>query len=223
MNELTRLLPPELRRVAMETIIFESNVRAFDRVGGCYRMIRDLAARVRLVECELRHTHQLLALLRGSELSTDNNVEDDDLGLAQKSSEDQEVLMRDYFVTDDLGASTSSCRVDEPSGANRVCQGDRLLNFLDEQIISTVPVMEGTSTMYNNPLELDPISMASQLCLPNNKSLKKDEGANSQLLAGSYEIDQPSNFLELKSLDQIDNQSRPIIARDELDGRSIKD
>ncbi|KAF8014762.1 hypothetical protein BT93_H0534 [Corymbia citriodora subsp. variegata] len=222
MNELTRHLPPELRRIAMETIIFESNVRAFDRIGGCYHTIRDLAARVRLVECELRRAHQLLALLRGSELSANNN-----LGLAQKSSEDQEVSLRDYFMTDDLGASTSSCRVDEPSGANplpgRVCRGDPPLNFLDEHIISTVPLMEGTSSMYNNPLELDPSSMAPQLCLLSDKSMKTNEGANSRLLASVYEGDQPSDFPELKSLDKIGEQSRAIIARDELDGRSIKD
>lgn len=77
--------------------------------------------------------------------------------------------------------------------------------------------------MYNNPLELGTSSMAPQLCLPIDKSLKTDEGVNSRLLAGVYEVDQPSDFPELKSLDKIGEQSRAIIARDQLDGRSIKD
>lgn len=68
--------------------------------------------------------------------------------------------------------------------------------------------MESTSSMYSNPLELDPSSMASQLCLPSNKPLKTDEGANSRLLAGVYERDQPPDFLELKSLNKMDKQSR---------------
>ncbi|XP_030552558.2 LOB domain-containing protein 4-like [Rhodamnia argentea] len=224
MNELTRHLPPEPRRIAMETIIFESNMRAFDRVGGCYRVIRDLAAAVQLVECELRRAQQLLAMLRGSELGVGSNVENCNLGLPQRSSQDQEVSLRHYFIADDLGASTSSCRVDEPPGANplpgHVCRSDQPLNFLDEQISSgTVPVMDGASSTYINQLELDPSSIASQLCPPGNKSLKTVECTNSWLLAGVYPRDQPSNFLKLKSLDKINRQSRPIVARDELDGR----
>ncbi|KAG1346358.1 hypothetical protein COCNU_06G001870 [Cocos nucifera] len=55
--KMVRHLDPRHRPDAMRSIIFQSNARAHDPVGGCYRIIRDL-------ERQLQRDHDELALVR---------------------------------------------------------------------------------------------------------------------------------------------------------------
>lgn len=51
---------------AMRTIIFQSDARAADPVGGCYRIIRDLEQRINLAKAELEIVLHHLALCRAA-------------------------------------------------------------------------------------------------------------------------------------------------------------
>ncbi|KAL8458560.1 hypothetical protein ACS0TY_035345 [Phlomoides rotata] len=51
---------------AMRTIIFQSDARAADPIGGCYRIIRDLEQRITLAKAELEIVLHHLALCRAA-------------------------------------------------------------------------------------------------------------------------------------------------------------
>lgn len=60
---IKNLNPPE-KEEAMRTIIFQSDVRANDPVGGCYRMIRDLQRQIEYSKAELDLVLHQLAICR---------------------------------------------------------------------------------------------------------------------------------------------------------------
>ncbi|KAJ6389533.1 hypothetical protein OIU77_027791 [Salix suchowensis] len=60
---IKNLNPPE-KDEAMRTIIFQSDVRANDPVGGCYRMIRDLQREIEYSRAELDFVLHQLAIYR---------------------------------------------------------------------------------------------------------------------------------------------------------------
>ncbi|KAJ6327607.1 hypothetical protein OIU78_014466 [Salix suchowensis] len=60
---IKNLNPPE-KDEAMRTIIFQSDVRANDPVGGCYRMIRDLQREIEYSRAELDFVLHQLAMYR---------------------------------------------------------------------------------------------------------------------------------------------------------------
>ncbi|KAG0465416.1 hypothetical protein HPP92_019580 [Vanilla planifolia] len=53
--KILKSVEPHRRSEAMRSIIFQSNVRAHDPVGGCYRIILDLQHQVESVYSELQH------------------------------------------------------------------------------------------------------------------------------------------------------------------------
>lgn len=63
-NKIIKYLDPPLKDQAMRTIIFQSDMRANDPVGGCYKYIQDLQAQIEYCKAELDLVHQQLALFR---------------------------------------------------------------------------------------------------------------------------------------------------------------
>ncbi|PIN01848.1 hypothetical protein CDL12_25640 [Handroanthus impetiginosus] len=59
-------LEPPAKDHAMRTIIFQSDARAADPVGGCYRIIRDLEQQINLAQAELEIVLHHLALCRAA-------------------------------------------------------------------------------------------------------------------------------------------------------------
>ncbi|XP_051135462.1 uncharacterized protein LOC127254413 [Andrographis paniculata] len=64
--KIVRHLDPPAKDHAMRTIIFQSDARAADPVGGCYRMIRDLEDRISLAKAELEIVLHHLAVCRAA-------------------------------------------------------------------------------------------------------------------------------------------------------------
>ncbi|KAG8388393.1 hypothetical protein BUALT_Bualt02G0121200 [Buddleja alternifolia] len=62
--KIIRHLEPPARDHAMSTIMFQSNARAVDPIGGCYRIIRDLEQQITLANAELEIVLHHLALCR---------------------------------------------------------------------------------------------------------------------------------------------------------------
>ncbi|XP_058750237.1 LOB domain-containing protein 22-like [Vicia villosa] len=66
-NKIIKYLDPPSKDQAMRTIIFQSDMRANDPVGGCYRYIQDLQAQIEYHKNELDLVHQQLAILRAQQ------------------------------------------------------------------------------------------------------------------------------------------------------------
>ncbi|XP_020548603.1 LOB domain-containing protein 7-like isoform X2 [Sesamum indicum] len=64
--KIVRHLDPPAKDHAMRTIIFQSDARAADPVGGCHRIIRDLEQRISLAKAELEIVLHHLALCRAA-------------------------------------------------------------------------------------------------------------------------------------------------------------
>ncbi|KAI5422595.1 LOB domain-containing protein 22 [Lathyrus oleraceus] len=66
-NKIIKYLDPPHKDQAMRTIIYQSDMRANDPVGGCYRYIQDLQAQIEYHTNELDLVHQQLAILRAQQ------------------------------------------------------------------------------------------------------------------------------------------------------------
>ncbi|XP_012835116.1 PREDICTED: LOB domain-containing protein 22 [Erythranthe guttata] len=64
--KIVRHLDPPAKDHAMRTIIFQSDARAADPVGGCYRIIRDLEQQISIAKAELEIVLHHLALCRAA-------------------------------------------------------------------------------------------------------------------------------------------------------------
>ncbi|KAG8380100.1 hypothetical protein BUALT_Bualt07G0158500 [Buddleja alternifolia] len=64
--KIVRHLEQPAKDHAMRTIIFQSDARAADPVGGCYRIIRDLEQRISMAKAELEIVLHHLALCRAA-------------------------------------------------------------------------------------------------------------------------------------------------------------
>ncbi|KAL6491737.1 hypothetical protein OROGR_034102 [Orobanche gracilis] len=64
--KIVRHLDPPAKDHAMRTIIFQSDARAADPVGGCHRIIRDLEHQISLAKAELDIVFHHLALCRAA-------------------------------------------------------------------------------------------------------------------------------------------------------------
>ncbi|KAJ7963179.1 LOB domain protein [Quillaja saponaria] len=63
-TKIIRHLNPQDKDVAMRTIIYQSDVRAMDPVGGCFRIIQDLQDQIEYNRAELELVLQQLAMFR---------------------------------------------------------------------------------------------------------------------------------------------------------------
>ncbi|XP_073275067.1 uncharacterized protein [Primulina huaijiensis] len=73
--KIVRHLEPLAKDQAMRTIIFQSDARGADPVGGCYRIIRDLEHRINMANAELEIVLHHLALCRAAAAQQDPLVQ----------------------------------------------------------------------------------------------------------------------------------------------------
>ncbi|XP_012570417.1 uncharacterized protein [Cicer arietinum] len=64
-TNMIKNVPPNLRGATMSTIMYQSDLRALDPVGGCYGQIQQLQSQIEFFNSELLFTLQQLALFRG--------------------------------------------------------------------------------------------------------------------------------------------------------------
>ncbi|PWA62469.1 hypothetical protein CTI12_AA217960 [Artemisia annua] len=63
-NMIKNLNDQELKDATMHTVIYESNARAKDQVGGCYKIVLELEQRIREAESELEFVKQQLEVCK---------------------------------------------------------------------------------------------------------------------------------------------------------------
>lgn len=68
---------PAAKDVAMKSIIIQSDARAADPVGGCYRIIRDLERQIDYTTAQLNLVLQHLAIFRAASSTTTTTFYDD--------------------------------------------------------------------------------------------------------------------------------------------------
>jgi len=66
-TNMIKNVPPHLRDHTMSSIIFQSDMRAMDPVGGCYRFIQQLQSQYEFYQAELHLTRQHLAICRATQ------------------------------------------------------------------------------------------------------------------------------------------------------------
>ncbi|MED6193031.1 hypothetical protein PIB30_015234 [Stylosanthes scabra] len=64
MTDLIKPLNPSDRNIAMETIIYQAEMRAYDPVGGCFRLIQHLQSQIEYYQAELQLVLHHLALFK---------------------------------------------------------------------------------------------------------------------------------------------------------------
>ncbi|KAK9734506.1 hypothetical protein RND81_04G144100 [Saponaria officinalis] len=72
-TKIIRNLSPQDKDIAMHTIMFQSDVRAKDPVGGCYRIIRDLHHQIEYCKVELDLVFQQLAICKAQAYQQQHN------------------------------------------------------------------------------------------------------------------------------------------------------
>ncbi|GFP85692.1 LOB domain-containing protein 22 [Phtheirospermum japonicum] len=95
--KIVRHLDPAAKDHAMRTIIFQSDARAADPVGGCHRIIRELEHQISLAKAELDVVLHHLALCRAA-AARHHMVADPAMGMADE-----------VVVIDDVNSSWSTC------------------------------------------------------------------------------------------------------------------
>ncbi|XP_027343425.1 LOB domain-containing protein 22-like [Abrus precatorius] len=73
-TNMLKILDPQHRDIAANTIIYQSDMRAKDPAGGCYRQIHQLQSQIEYTEAELHLILQHLAFLKASSRDIINGV-----------------------------------------------------------------------------------------------------------------------------------------------------
>ncbi|MED6109220.1 hypothetical protein PIB30_031425 [Stylosanthes scabra] len=96
MTDLIKPLNPSDRNIAMETIIYQAEMRAYDPVGGCFRLIQHLQSQIEYYQAELQLVLHHLALLKTQ-------------AQAQQQSLDCEGIQEDqYYEATNMDSNNSS-------------------------------------------------------------------------------------------------------------------
>ncbi|CAK8535915.1 unnamed protein product [Lathyrus sativus] len=72
-TNLLKTVPPEARDLTMSTIIYQSDMRALDPVGGCYRHIQNLQSQIDFYSAQLHFALQQIAICRAAAASSSSN------------------------------------------------------------------------------------------------------------------------------------------------------
>ena len=64
MTKIVEKFSIEERNIAMQSIIFESDMRAANPVGGCCGMINELTAQIQYYKAQIEHIYQQLVIIR---------------------------------------------------------------------------------------------------------------------------------------------------------------
>ncbi|RDX81699.1 LOB domain-containing protein 22, partial [Mucuna pruriens] len=70
-TNMIKPLEPHDRDVAMSTIVYQSDMRARDPVGGCFRIVQQLQSQIEYTNAELHLVLQRLSFCRGQATSCD--------------------------------------------------------------------------------------------------------------------------------------------------------
>ena len=85
-NKIIKSLDPPLKDQAMRSIIIQSDMRANDPVGGCYKYIQDLQTQIEYCKTELDLVLQQLAIFRAQSQQQQINYGDDQVILNSDNS-----------------------------------------------------------------------------------------------------------------------------------------
>lgn len=76
---------PSKKDIAMRTIIVQSDIRAQDPVGGCYRLIQELQHQIECKQAELDQIYRTIAICRAQNAHSLQKIDDDHCQMMNKS------------------------------------------------------------------------------------------------------------------------------------------
>ncbi|KAL5755694.1 hypothetical protein ACOSQ2_020440 [Xanthoceras sorbifolium] len=111
-TKIIKYLEPPEKDEAMKTIIFQSDVRANDPVGGCYRIIRDLQRQIEFTKAELELVLHQLAIYRTAQqqqqqqthLQQQQQIQDSDDSVVLSYNDIVNVVVAGAGSSDDLSS-----------------------------------------------------------------------------------------------------------------------
>lgn len=132
-TKIIRHLDQPLKDEAMRTIIFQSDVRANDPVGGCYRIIRDLQHHIDYCKAELDIVLHQLAYCRAQ-------------AVAAAAVSEQQQILTDHHAADQESFNDNNC-----DGV--VNQADPLVNYNNASPYEQQPIDQYHPhySYYNHP------------------------------------------------------------------------
>ncbi|KAL5822489.1 hypothetical protein ACOSQ4_020389 [Xanthoceras sorbifolium] len=95
-TKIIKYLEPPEKDEAMKTIIFQSDVRANDPVGGCYRIIRDLQRQIEFTKAELELVLHQLAIYRTAQQQQQQQQQQTHLQQQQQIQDSDDSVVLSY-------------------------------------------------------------------------------------------------------------------------------
>ncbi|GAU22020.1 hypothetical protein TSUD_111600 [Trifolium subterraneum] len=207
-TNMIKTVPPQLRDVTMATIMYQSDMRAMDPVGGCYRILQQLQSQYEFFEAELDLTRQHIALCRASSAQSQSQQ------LAASSNHHphhhyNDMIMNNNNSNDDASAALNILNqfnqqhfVEEQMNINILPQPQQLQpQYVDDVDLNPnyVPLQHEDLNTWVNSIPLSPLTLQD-----NKKEVEEEEGENDELVGDNQESDQKPVFDLIKEMNSLD-------------------
>lgn len=218
-TNMIKNVPPHLRDHTMSSIIFQSDMRAMDPVGGCYRFIQQLQSQYEFYQAELHLTRQQIAICKASQ----SQHQQQQLAAAVNHHHYNDMQVINHNNNDDDGHNDAALNiinhfnqhhfVDDQLNMNMLPQQPQQLQLLQQQYVvddvginpNYVPLQEDFNTWANNiNIPLSPLTLEG-----NNK---EEDGEQDQERVGDDQgSDQKPVFDLINEMNSLDTNSRSSI------------
>lgn len=211
-TNMIKNVPPHLRDHTMSSIIFQSDMRAMDPVGGCYRFIQQLQSQYEFYQAELHLTRQQISICKATQsqqhqqqfAAVSNHHYNDMHVINHNNNEDNDAALniinhfnQQHFVDDQLNMNMlpqQQLQLQQQYVVDDVCINP---NY--------VPLQEDLNSWANNiNIPLSPLTLEG-----NNK---EEDGEEDQERVGDDQgNDQKPVFDLINEMNSLDTNSRSSI------------
>ncbi|CAJ2661105.1 LOB domain-containing protein 7-like [Trifolium pratense] len=210
-TNMIKNVPPELRDVTMGTIMYQSDMRAIDPVGGCYRALQQLQSQCEFFQAELDLTRQHIAICRASSQSQQ---------LAANSN-------HHHHHYNDMIMNNNGNDVNDAAAAMNILNQFNQQHFVEEQMnINMLPQPQQLQPQYVDDVDLNPnyvplqqedlntwvnsIPLSPLTLNDNKKEMEEEEGENEEIVGDDKESDQKPVFDLINEMNSLDTGSNNI-------------
>ncbi|XVF74397.1 hypothetical protein PTKIN_Ptkin13bG0107300 [Pterospermum kingtungense] len=146
-TKIIKTLNPPEKDIAMRTIVFQSDARANDPVGGCYRIIQELQRQIEYSQAELDLVFHQLAICRAQAAAAQQ--QQSHLQMQEPGSDHSSaVLGCEMLNPDPLNSYNSSYYyVQEPQGEQFAVNDDNQHNYNLQENYDSWGIQESTTAM----------------------------------------------------------------------------
>ncbi|WJX69791.1 hypothetical protein P8452_53974 [Trifolium repens] len=188
-TNMIKNVPPQLRDTTMATIMFQSDMRAKDPVGGCYRYLQTLQSQYDFLEAELDLTRQHIAICRASSSANHHHHHPYNDMIMNNNSNDAALNILNQFNQQHF--------VEEQMNINMLPQPQQLQpQYVNDVDLNPnyVPLQQEDLNNWVNSIPLSPLTLQD-----NKKEVEEEEGENDD-----QESDQKPVFDLINEMNSLD-------------------